>query len=229
MTREPLLYIYAICRLPETGLTLPIGIEQDTLLVAVEDVGAIAEPGIDLQALQADDQRLLTAVLTHDQVIFDLFQQTTVLPMRFGIQLTTVEKLETHLRDNLAAYREKLTALANQAEYQIKLTPTDIELPPLPEGLTGRDYFLAKKNRLHAQVLEQQRQQEELQTLLAQIRATYPHLQTTPSEEGIPRLYLLLAAAQAKDLPDIARLWQGQAPHWQITLSEALPPYHFVS
>ncbi|MBD2259618.1 GvpL/GvpF family gas vesicle protein [Pseudanabaena sp. FACHB-2040] len=225
---ESALYVYAVCRLPAAGLTLPLGIERETILVTVEEMAAIAEPGLDLAALQADDQRLLTAVLTHDRVICDLFNQTTLLPLRFGIQLAP-DSLEKHLQDNLETYRRRLTTLVDKAEYQVKLTPAEIALPPLPEGLTGRDYFLAKKNRLQEQAVEQQRQQDELNRLVADIQAAYPKIRTGESDEGIPRLYLLLGKDQAQPLLQAAESWQRQSPHWQIALSEALPPYHFVS
>lgn len=208
---------------------LPPGIERDTILVEQAGLGAIAEPGLDLEVLEADDQRLLTAVLTHDQVICDLFQQTSLLPLRFGIQLTSQAGLEAHLQENQKAYRRKLALLADKAEYQIKLVPAEITVPPLPEGLTGRDYFLAKKSRLQTQSEEQQRQQEELNQLVAALQSTYADLQTVTSDEGIPRLYLLLQASQAKELLRQAEHWQRQMPHWQLNLSEALPPYHFVS
>ena len=226
---ESALYVYAVCRLPEAGLTLPLGIERETVLVAVDGMAAIAEPGLDLEALQADDQRLLTAVLTHDRVIFDLFNQTTLLPLRFGIQLASLESLEKHLRENLEPYRQRLVELADKVEYQVKLTPAEITLPPLSEGLTGRDYFLAKKTRLQEQTAEQQRQQEALDSLVATIRDAYPEVRTGHSEEGIPRLYLLLERDQSEQLLHTAETWQRQTPHWHIGLSEALPPYHFVS
>ncbi|HEY9877869.1 MAG TPA: GvpL/GvpF family gas vesicle protein [Leptolyngbyaceae cyanobacterium] len=229
MTPEAPLYIYAVCRVPERGLVLPPGIEQDTILVEQAGLGAIAEPGLDLAALEADDQRLLTAVLTHDQVICDLFQQTTVLPLRFGIQLISQAGLEAHLQENQKTYRRKLALLADKAEYQIKLMPAEMVVSPLPEGLTGRDYFLAKKIRLQTQAEEQQRQQEELNQLISGLQSTYPDLQTATSDEGLPRLYLLLSKTQAKELLQQAEFWQRQMPHWQLSLSEALPPYHFVS
>ncbi|HEY9763395.1 MAG TPA: GvpL/GvpF family gas vesicle protein [Trichocoleus sp.] len=229
MAPEAPLYIYAVCWVPEKGLVLPPGIERDTVLIEQAGLGAIAEPGLDLAALEADDQRLLTAVLTHDQVICDLFQQTTLLPLRFGIQLTSQVGLEAHLQENQKNYRRKLALLADKAEYQIKLVPAEVALPPLPEGLTGRDYFLAKKSRLQAQSEEQQRQQEELSHLMATLQPIYPNLQTATSDEGILRLYLLLNSSQAKELLLQAELWQRQMPRWQLNLSEALPPYHFVS
>ncbi|HEY9738567.1 MAG TPA: GvpL/GvpF family gas vesicle protein [Trichocoleus sp.] len=229
MTLEAPLYIYAVCQLPSEGLVLPLGIEQETVLVRVADLGAIAEPAIDLQALQEDDQRLLTAVLTHDRVIAELFQQTTLLPLRFGIQLAGLQSVEIHLRDNQERYRQRLAALAGKAEYQIKLTPLDIALAPLPEGLPGREYFLAKKLRLQEQAAAQQRQQDALNYLLSQIQAAYPNLQAgEPDENGAVRLYLLLSLSGAESLLQSVEIWQRQSPYWQLSLSEALPPYHFV-
>jgi Gas vesicle synthesis protein GvpL/GvpF len=222
------LYLYAVCQLPSGGLTLPLGIAGELQLVQLEDIGAIAEPGLDLEALQADDQRLLTAVLTHDQVIVDLFAQTTLLPLRFGIQLAAAAQVELHLRDRLSSYRQKLAAVAGKAEYQIKLTPTAPELPPLPPELGGREYFAAKKARLQAQAAEQQAQETELAQLLQLAQAAFPNLAASTPEGDSPRLYLLLETSQAEGLLQAAHTWQQLCPHWRLALSQPLPPYHFV-
>lgn len=228
MTSDVPLYLYAVCQIPEQPLTLPLGIERETMLVAVEGMGAIAEPDIDLAALQADDQRLLTGVLTHDRVICDLFQQTVLLPLRFGTQLASAERLRDHLLENQHDYQRKLAAVAQKAEYQIKLVPLEIPLPPLPEGLRGRDYFLAKKERLKAQTEAQQQQQVELGRLIQRIQTAYPQSLQGEPQDGAARLYLLADKTASADLRQRAEAWQAETAHWRMTLSEALPPYHFV-
>lgn len=222
------LYLYAVCLLPDQPLALPAGLQADTLLMTVENVGAIAELHIDLAVLQADDQRLLTAVLSHDRVIGEIFQQTTVLPLRFGTQMTSLEGLQAHLQTNLSAYRTKLKQLSGKAEYQLKLEPATISLPPLPEGLKGRDYFLAKKQRLEDQTQALQQQQVQLDDLLDRIRQDYPDSVQSPHEDGA-RVFVLVDHANVPILHQQAQTWQAGSPAWQIILSEALPPYHFVA
>jgi hypothetical protein len=228
MTSEFPLYIYAICRLPAAVLPPPLGIEGETILVEGEGIGAIAEPHLNLQALQADDQRLLTAVLTHDRVICELFQQMPVLPMRFGTQMTSLEKLKAHLTEHGLDYQRQIAALDSKAEYQIKLNPLDLQPGPLAEGLKGREYFLAKKQRLQDQTLAQEHQQAELDTLLTKILQAYPASHIHHPQDGAPRIFILLNREQAVALRQQAELWQSSSHYWQLTLSEALPPYHFV-
>ncbi|PSN20036.1 gas vesicle protein [filamentous cyanobacterium CCP5] len=221
------LYLYTICQVPAAPLCLPAGLQGDTLLVTVEEVGAIAEPNIDLAALQADDQRLLTAVLSHDRVIGDLFQQTTVLPLRFGTQIASPEGLRTHLQDNLHTYRTKLKQLSGKVEHQLKLEPETISLPPLPDGLKGRDYFLAKKQRLEDQAQALQQQQQALDEFLEHIRQAHPG-SLRETQEDAARVFVLIDRAEISHLHQQVQSWQATRLTWQITLSEALPPYHFV-
>lgn len=222
------LYLYAVCLIPDQPLVLPAGLQGDTLLMTVENVAAIAELHIDLAALQADDQRLLTAVLSHDRVINEIFQQTPVLPLRFGTQMTSLEELQAHLQSNLSAYRTKLKQLSGKAEYQLKLEPTTISLPPLPEGLKGRDYFLAKKQRLEDQTQALQQQQNQLGSLLERIGQDYPDSLQSTHEDGA-RVFVLVDRSDVTSFHQQAQIWQVDSPAWQINLSEALPPYHFVA
>jgi hypothetical protein len=229
MATEDLIYVYGICQPPQAPLTLPLGLQGETQLVMLDNIGAIVEPGIDLESIQAEEPLLLTAVLSHDRVIREVFQQqVTILPIRFGTQLASLAKVQEHLAAQATEYQTKLVHLAEKAEYQIKFAAEPLPLSPLPEGLKGRDYFLAKKQRIQDQTAQQQQQQADLETLLNHIYATFTDCVGTASEDGNPKVYLLLDAAAAERLPDLAEQWRSQVPGWQFSISEALPPYHFV-
>ena len=86
MALEEFVYVYGVCHCPTTEVTPPLGLEREIQIICVDQIAAIVEFGIDLEALQSDDQRLLNAVLSHDRVVCDLFQQFTILPIRFGTQ-----------------------------------------------------------------------------------------------------------------------------------------------
>lgn len=221
------LYVYGLCLSSDQPLDCPSGIEGEVTLVAMGDLAALVETGIDLEVIQADHSRLLTAVLSHDRVLCHLFQETPLLPLRFGTQFPALEHLEAYLVQEQSAYRAKLTALADQAEYQIKLIPADLEPPPLPEGLKGREYFLAKKQRLQDQAQAQQQQQQERQAILQTFATTYAH---TLVDETNPetKVYVLLPRSQQETLAQTLAQWQAQVPTWRMQMSEALPPYHFV-
>lgn len=221
------LYLYGLCLCPDQPLDFPPGIEGEVSLVVVDALAALVEANLDLEAIQADNGQLLRAVLSHDRVLCHMFQQTTLLPLRFGTQLTSLDDLTTHLTQQQDAYRAKLAALAHQAEYQIKLVPGELEPLPLPEGLTGRDYFLAKKQRLQDFSLAQQQQQDERQRLIQTIMADYAD--AVVDEVALStKVYVLLPQNQQEALAATLAQWQALAPSWELQMSDALPPYHFV-
>lgn len=221
------IYLYSICPRPSQPLILPLGLAEPTQLIAVDDVAAVVETGVDLGALQTDEPRLLNAVLSHDRVICELFQHTPLLPLRFGTQIASLDHLRAHLASQAADYTAKLSILAPKVEYQLKLIALEVTLPPLAAGLTGRDYFLAKKQRLHDQAATQALQQSELNQLLDRIYSLYGDCIEAEGPDGEARLYLLVDRNDST-LPQRVEDWRSQAPHWQLLLSEPLPPYHFV-
>jgi hypothetical protein len=228
MALEDLVYVYGVCRCPSTALTLPLGLQRETQLVTRDEIATVVEYGIDLEALQAEDQRLLTAVLSHDRVVCELFQQVTILPIRFGTQLASTEKLREYMGNEYQTYLRKLTELEQKCEYQIKLLPEPITLPPPPEGLKGRDYFVVKKQRLQDQTAAQAQQQIELRGLFERIHATFPNAVEATNDDGTAKVYVLLDNGEAPILQQQAEQWQSEAAYWHLSLSEALPPYHFV-
>jgi hypothetical protein len=228
MALEEFVYVYGVCHCPATEITLPLGLERETQVICIDQIAAVVEFGIDLEALQTDDQRLLNAVLSHDRVVCDLFKQFTILPIRFGTQLASTDKLKEYINSEYQTYLEKLQSLEHKCEYQIKLIPEAVSLPPAPEGLKGRDYFLAKKQRLQDQTTAQEQQQTELSALFEQIQATFPDAVGASNEDGTAKVYILLNYDQAPTLRQKAEHWQAEATYWNLSLSEALPPYHFV-
>ncbi len=226
LTSGPI-YLYSICPTPSQPLPLPLGLAEPTQLVAVNGIAALIETGIDLETLQTDEPRLLNAVLSHDRVICELFQQTPLLPLRFGTQIASIDHLKAHLASQTADYTAKLNILAPKVEYQVKLIAQEIDLPSLPEGLTGRNYFLAKKQRLQDQGDAQEQQQTELGQILDAISGTYGDCIETEAPAGEARIYILVDR-EHDTLPQCMGELRSQLTHWQIMLSEPLPPYHFV-
>ncbi|MEA5478364.1 GvpL/GvpF family gas vesicle protein [Pseudanabaena galeata UHCC 0370] len=52
-------------------------------------------------------------------------------------------------------------------------------------------------------------------------------METQGSEDV--RVYALLPRSQVEFLQDTLRSWEEQHSHWQISWSNALPPYHFLN
>lgn len=221
------MYTYAFVRSPET-LQLPQGMTGDLQVIDVDSLAAVVEPGLDTHELRQNDERLMQSILWHDQVIQELFRQTVVLPLRFGTQFVSAEKLRLHLQENAVSYATKLDGLAGQAEYTLKWVPLEDAEPVVrPEG-SGRNYFLAKKQQMQSQLERQEQQRQELEKVWGAIAQAYPHFLAGDAHDGIERLHLLVPQSARDSLREDVQRWQQQSPHWQLSLSEALPPYHFV-
>lgn len=223
------MYTYAFL-FNSSHLELPEGIWGSLELIGIDRLAALVEPELSAEALQHDRQ-LMQAVLSHDRVIQETFQQTTVLPLRFGTYFVSRHGLLDHLQTHQPEYIEKLMRLQNQAEYMLKLTPLAFPEPDIASDTKGKAYFLAKKQIYQDQASWQQQQQTELQQVSTLVKSQYPAVQgTQPEADEIERLYLLAPQdMQQQDGPhqQLAN-WQQLCPSWQLTLSEPLPPYHFV-
>ncbi len=225
---QPTPYIYAFFKNSDGLPTLPTGIVGALDIIGVEAIAAVVEYDVPLEAIQQDDQQLVQAVITHDQVICQLFAQVTVLPLRFGASFVNCDRLRDHLAANQQTYSYQLAQLEGKAEYTLKFIPRPLPAEATPNETQGKAYFLAKKQRYQAQVDYQQQQQQELQQLAVSIAQTYAkHLQAD-TQGTTHRLFLLLPQPEAAALYEQCKTWQAQCPTWELTVSEALPPYHFV-
>jgi hypothetical protein len=124
------LYTYAFLKTPIESLTLPVGIANPLLLITGGDLSAVVEPEVCLDTLQNDDERLIQSVLCHDRVICQLFQQTTILPLRFGTSFLETENLLTHLCSHGQEYQEKILDSNNFNKFY-KNSYTNMEYDPI--------------------------------------------------------------------------------------------------
>ncbi len=222
------MYTYAFFQNPTAPLDLPDGIAGKLEILHQGEIAALVEPDLAIESLQTDEARLLEAIVTHDRVIVALFQQVTVLPLRFGTQFVSAAALLDHLTTQQTYYRERLAQLSGKAEYTLKLTALALPETTIPAHLKGKDYFLAKKQQYQTQVDWQQQQQQELRSLIGAIRQTYPQTLLSEFQEDEGKVYLLVDRPQAAKLAERLEFWQAESPCWQLLLGEAVPPYHFV-
>lgn len=206
-----------------------MGIAGPIQLIRYEHLVAVVEPELDFEAMTADDERLMQAVLAHDRVLCNLFQSVTLLPLQFGTRFQSEAALVQHLVQHQDSYQTKLAQLQDQGEYLLKLVPGEPPAPPEPENnAKGREYFLAKKQRLQAQAEHQQQQHAELQSVISAIAQIYPHWCRSEPKDEVERIYLLVLRSEETALRHHCQTWQQQLSHWELSLSSALPPYHFV-
>ena len=228
-----MLYTFAILLAPMPN-DRPLGItgkpieywQCDRLIAAIE-------PDIDIEALKLlPEQALMQVIVQHDRLICELFNQCTVLPLRFGTAFVSVSALETYLQTEGERLLARLERLDGYAEFLI----TGSAIAPKTEAgkeLKGKDYLLAKRS----QYLQQEQWRSQLQQEVLEYRQVitdslelyqpeFEHVETQGSEDV--RVYALLPRSQVESLKDALRSWQELHSHWQISWSDALPPYHFL-
>ncbi|BAY78809.1 gas vesicle synthesis protein GvpW [Nostoc linckia NIES-25] len=222
------IYAYALLIPIASPLVLPVGMERNTELVYSSGLAAIIEPEISLEALQATDERLLQSVLTHDRVIRELFQQTPLLPLRFGSGFNSQETLLNHLEKHQQQYLQTLTHLADKVEYTLKATPCNLPDESDTIDARGKAYLLAKKQRYQTQQAFQVQQCEQWELLNQLILKTYATVNCETRQSDVRQIHFLAQRNNSTVSTEQFPLWQVQCSHWQLALSEPLPPYHFL-
>ena len=225
--RHCAMYVYAFLKAPVDDIELPMGIEESSTLVVCGQLAALAEPALSLDSLQQTDERLMRAVMDHDRVIQELFQTTTVLPLRFGTSFLSQAHLISHLEEKQTLYWEQLQKLEDKAEYLVKLLPYAYKPEAESTEKTGRSYFLAKKRRYEAQSTYQEQQRQEFNDFCQFLHAQPCEIVQGKGDEEVERLFLLLQRSQEEWFRQL--LHNHTAHCWQIHIGEALPPYHFVN
>lgn len=109
------LHTYALLKTPANPLVLPSGIAGEVQIFSSDRLSTIIEPEVSVESFEHDSDRLMQAVLAHDRVICQVFQQTSVLTLRFGTCFASTASLENHLKARDRQYLEKLEKL-NQIE-----------------------------------------------------------------------------------------------------------------
>ncbi|MBD2175961.1 GvpL/GvpF family gas vesicle protein [Pseudanabaena sp. FACHB-1998] len=196
---------------------------------------AAIEPDVDMEALKLlPEQSLMQAIVHHDRLICELFAHRTLLPLRFGTAFVSIEALDSYLKTESDRLLASLQRLDGYAEFLI----TGTAIAPKAEAATnlkGKDYLLAKRSLyLQQEQWRSQLQQEVLdyrQTLTdcvnpAIYQPRFQQVETQGSEDV--RVYALLPRSQFEQLQQTSRSWEEQHSHWQISWSDALPPYHFL-
>jgi hypothetical protein len=231
-----MIYTFAILLAPAPE-DLPLGITGKPIqYLQCDRLIAVIEPDIDIEALKLlPEQSLMQAIIQHDRLICELFNHRTLLPLRFGTAFVSIDALETYLQTESARLLASLQRLDGYAEFLI----TGSAIAPKVEAATnlkGKDYLLAKRS----QYLQQEQWRSQLQEEVLNYRQTiidslnpdlykpeFQHVETQGSEDV--RVYALLPRSQVEFLQSSVRSWQEQHSHWQISWSEALPPYHFLN
>lgn len=220
------IYVYGLIKLPESDFVLPIGMKSGLEIVAFEDVAAVVERGIVLEEIQHREEDLLQAVLCHDRVIFELFSQTAVLPLRFGSSFVSLEAIRSHLQVRREEYSRKLRFLVGKAEFLLKMVPVEAKPASISTEARGKEYFLAKKQRYQSSQVFLEEQAKQLEAVLRLIAGFYPQMMRSPAQGKFERIYLLVNLNEELLLKQRVEELQQQCNYWELNLGEAMPAYH---
>ncbi|PZU96676.1 MAG: hypothetical protein DCE90_08455 [Pseudanabaena sp.] len=229
-----MIYTYAILSAP-APTDLPLGITGKPIQYLQSDrLVAAIEPDVDIEALKLlPEQSLMQAIVIHDRLICQLFNQRPLLPLRFGTAFVSIDALESYLQTENIRLVTSLEKLDGYAEFLVTGTAIAPKSEPA-SNLKGKDYLLAKRS----QYLQQEQWREQLQqevvnyfqvlkdTLGDGYRLDFQKVEQQNSEDV--RGYVLLPRSQVESLQQAVRSWEIEHPHWQISWSEPLPPYHFI-
>lgn len=221
------LYTYAFLETPHSPLVLPQGVRGPVSLVTGNQVSALVEPGISPAFWENDDEKIVQMALCHDRVICEMFEQVTVLPLRFGTCFDSLDNLLKHLAWQEKEYKSQLEKIRDKIELTLKLIPHTF-LEPVVSEKGGRNYFLAKKQEYENQKTFVNSQNIEKQNLIDLITKEY-NLPAVVQEqkEGI-KIYVLININEKIHLEEKFLNWQRACPRWDLVWGDCLPPYHFI-
>lgn len=233
-----MIYTFAILLEPVPDVR-PLGITGKPIeYIQCDRLVAAVETEVDIDALnQLPEQSMLQAIIHHDRLLCELFDQRPLLPLPFlKTFFSGVKTLESYLQTESPKLLASLQKIDGYAEFLI--TGTAIAIAPKVEAATqlkGKDYLLAKRS----QYLQQEQWRSQLQRevlayrqaitnyLNPEYQVTFEQVETQGSEDV--RVYALLPRSQVVALQETLRSWEDQHPHWQIAWSPPLPPYHFLN
>jgi len=222
------LYTYAFLNTPDIPFSLPEGNTGELFLIHGSGISAVVEPGISLESVQTHDEQVIKMVLAHDRIIRELFQQITVLPLRFGTSFASPATLLNHIESHTEEYREKLDNIRGKTEYCLKLVPRIFEEPVKSSVAGGRDYFLAKKQHFENQKNFIITQADEKSCAINLITQIYQSSVIVEDKGEEIRIYFLVSHQDKPLFLEQFLTWQEACLCWDFFLGEGLPPYHFV-
>jgi hypothetical protein len=214
------IWVYAICDRPELPPPRRRGLAQAPLEGLVEGplqavfsrhAGTLGEPAPD-------------ALWAHERVVERLMADRTVLPMRFGSRVADDAALRRVLASGREEYVAALARVSGRVELGVRALSRNGHAEPVPAGVSGREYVMAKLNG-------GRRVEGEATALHAPLAALAVDARRQPLRGGDELLhgaYLVDRAAVARFRATVERL-QAAHPEAAILCTGPWPPYSFAA
>jgi len=252
MTRGPEASgVYVYCIAEGEPFAAPVGLHPCRAvysLVCEDLLGVVSRVPLEefgeeaLRARLEDACWLEREVRAHEQVIEEVMEGRTVLPMKFCTIFHTEGKVQAFLRSNEDEFRRALARVRGREEWELRMyqelpTTVDAHASKPSVGVSGRAYLMRKRE---AQLAAQEAAAEahrQAQRTIEMLRGCAEEIQLKPvvpgHSPGARRLLLdavcLLAKAQVLVL---RRQFQGLGSEladrgMSFQLIGPWPPYHF--
>lgn len=221
---------------PQPSLALPPGVGGKPVFVLAQKglsaaLSELSEPDLVPDILQA---------LDYERVVEAFYHSMTVIPMRYGCQVTAPSEAACLLEKRRDEYETLLRELAGVEEMGIHVLPDGstvrlendaLPAPPNPPStMSGTAYLAAKRQRylgLDQAALEQRRLVEELCNSLLGLyvrrKVELPNWTRSP----LLSLYFLVPRGSIESFRDAARQLRSRQS-LKLLLSGPWPPYNFV-
>jgi hypothetical protein len=172
------------------------------------------------------------AGMDHARVIADCFQQSTVLPFRFGTVFNDDESLRKSIRSNQRQFLSNIEKLRGKTEMHLKIFVEDAstkELSKMAEGV-GREYL----SSLRENAVRQRERQTRARAVSFQMHRLFNPLDEEVSCRLTESGKMVLDIAHLIDRKCVERYQNkfhttsATMRDCQMQLSGPWPPYHFV-
>jgi Gas vesicle synthesis protein GvpL/GvpF len=214
------IWVYAICDRPDLPPPRRRGLAQAPLeglcegplqAIFTRHAGGVGEPAPD-------------ALWAHERVVERLMADRAVLPMRFGSRVTDDDALRRVLTSGSDQYVAALARVSGRVELGVRALARNGAAEPVPAGVTGREYVMAKLNGGRRAEGEAAALHAPLAALSADARRQPPR----GSEELLRGAYLVDRLAVARFRAAVERLQAGH-PEAAILCTGPWPPYSFAA
>ncbi|GAA1511462.1 GvpL/GvpF family gas vesicle protein [Streptomyces albidochromogenes] len=220
-----------------------------------EPTNGVGEPPMPVRALRTGELTALVSdapedlrpkrrdLLAHQTVLAEAGAVGAVLPMRFGSLSTDDESVRTVLAEREKHYLERLDALDNKVEYNVKAShdeeavlhqvlADDPELRALNEAnraAGGGTY--EQKLRLGERVVQavQQREKRDGELVRQALEGAAGDISPGPDSSGwLANISFLVDRDSTADFVEAVDALRKEHPHLVLQVNGPLPPYSFV-
>ena len=156
---------------------------------------------------------------TFAEIVCNLAQSTSVLPVRFPTVLTTRSAVLAELQAHERVWGQRLRDLSGLSEVVIRAQWADAE-PDSPSSTSGTSYLMSRAAAM-------QQREASVAEISGLIRDWAREIKVLRSQQGI-RLACLVAEADVPPLKGAILSWQEAVDRRQAVVSGPWPPFSFA-